>query len=136
MSALRWLWALDWRPAEFLLGLEMMRRGFLWLTGWADMASPIYGSFTALADHHFWGLLFLVVGLGQIAGIVINGNWHHSPTLRKVCLLFSFAMFAILMVAFWSVTTTGAGVQAWTSEALNAVMAAVFILNIASKQQG
>lgn len=127
-TILPWLWRLDTRILEIALGLELLRRGMVWLTSGATLSEPYYASLASVAGVTFWGVLFVIAGLCQIGGVVINGNWHRSPLLRCAVLAFSVTMYSVLARSFMSFST-----QSATQEVLSAITCAWCLFNIASK---
>lgn len=130
----KWLWALDTRAVEMVLGFELLRRGLLWITGAADMVSSYYMPLIDLAPPVFWGAIFAGAGIVQIGGVLINGRWRRSPFLRMGSLLFSLIMYAVLVQAFIAAGNgSGGSIQAWTQELLSVAVAFWCFVNINAK---
>ena len=130
-----WLWRLDTRAVEVILGIELLRRGTLWATGAAPMSSQSYKPMSDAMSSGMWGAVFLVVGCMQLAGIVINGNWHRSPYLRMSALIFSLMAYSLLAQVFAGGANPGAALQSATQQLLNAVVCLWCVLNISAKMK-
>lgn len=129
-----WLWSLDTRLVEWLMGVELMRRGTLWATGIAPMDAPFYEPMTKVTYAIVWGYMFIVVGIIQNAGVIINGNWRRSPALRMGALFFSVIAYTLLAQVFFNAGVGGAGIQGATRQAFNAMVCLWCFLNISAKR--
>lgn len=129
----RWLWGLDTRILELLIGFELLRRGLLWVSGLAPMDAETYRPMTDVMGFVGWGLFFLSVAIVQIAGITINGNWRRSPHLRQSALLISIVAYILLAQVFAAGSNAGVAIQTSTQQYLSAFACFWCFLNITSK---
>jgi len=101
---IKWLWALDTRAMELLIGVIILSRGLMILIIPASMSSSIYNSFLEVMSIPMWGITCVLAGTFQIAGVMINGHWRRSPILRCIGAIYAASFFAMLTVLFSYVT--------------------------------
>lgn len=97
---LLWLWSLDTRSAEFLLGFVLLCRGFAISLPTDSMASATYVPYLAIMPEIYWGLLTVSAGAAQVLGVVINGRWHRSPLLRMAGAWVGLMWYIALTITF------------------------------------
>ena len=123
---------MDTRLLEIILAIDLLRRGVLWLSGIADMSAEYYEPMLLIMTDTTWGVVFTLVGIAQIAGVLINGNWKKSPNLRMCVLLFSIVAYTVLTQLFYG--DTGAALQGSSQQLLNVLVCLWCLLNIAAKR--
>lgn len=96
----RWAWHLDTRLVEIGLGALMMSRAIVLTVSPDQMAGRSYQWFIEIMPISIWAMLFLVFGLFQFAGVLINGRWHKSPLLRMAGLLASIVTYSVMTTGF------------------------------------
>ena len=97
---LLWLWSLDTRSAEFLLGFVLLCRGFAISLPTDSMASAPYVPYLAIMPEIYWGLLTVLAGAAQVLGVVINGRWRRSPHLRMAGAWVGLMWYVALTITF------------------------------------
>lgn len=65
------------------------------------MGAAIYAGYLEIAPEFVWGMIFAIAGLFSVAGVIINGRWHRSPSLRRLGALMSFITMAMLAITFF-----------------------------------
>lgn len=124
----RWLWALDTRILEFTFGVLIFLRGLvLWIEPEA-MAGATYTGFVEIMSVKSWATLFLLAGVFQLTGIIINGNWRRSPWLRFTGAFIGSICYAMLATLF-----VGQSLLAISTYAPLSIALAWTALNISSK---
>jgi hypothetical protein len=94
-----WLWHLDTRLAEIVLGSITFARGVKLALPGSAMSGDSYNAFAFLPES-VWAITFMGFGLAQLSAVVINGRWHRSPALRAIGALFGVWSFAALTAGF------------------------------------
>jgi hypothetical protein len=130
-----WLWALDTRLTELLLGYLLLIRGLVWTSPLGDMSSRVYEPLTEIMGVHQWGITLSLFGFAQIIGVIINGRWHRSPFLRRGVLTFSLIIYTVLTSSFHQSTIGGAGLQATMQQLVLALCCFWCLVNVAAKKQ-
>ncbi|WP_226781826.1 hypothetical protein [Oceaniglobus trochenteri] len=100
-SLLRWIWALDTRLLEIVLGSVTLARGVTLALPGLMMTGESYNSFTFLPEA-VWTVVFAMFGLGQLSAVVINGRWKRSPMIRSMGAVFGVWSFAALAAGFFA----------------------------------
>lgn len=77
-----WLWGIDTRSAEVLIGLVLIGRGLTLIAPGVSLTEPVYTGHLKIASEGVWGVVYLMAGAFIWAGLVINGRWRQSPMLR------------------------------------------------------
>ena len=98
-NTLIWLWSLDTRSAEFLLGFVLLSRGLAIALPTPSMGE-IYASYTTVMPELYWGLLTVFAGAAQTSGVVVNGRWRRSPALRMAGAWVGFMWYIALTLTF------------------------------------
>ncbi|KMK68608.1 hypothetical protein [Puniceibacterium sp. IMCC21224] len=75
MPLLLWIWHLDTRLTEIVLGSATFARGTTLALPGGMMAGESYRGFTFLPEA-VWAVVFAVFGLAQLGAVVINGRWR------------------------------------------------------------
>jgi predicted MFS family arabinose efflux permease len=78
-----------------------------------------------------WGLLALAIGMGRIAGTIINGRWSRSPRLRWCVGVTAFAYQGLHCFFFWQIglSVIAIGYLLWTVlEAMAIIRSTIDIL--------
>lgn len=132
VGMLQWMWSLDTRGAEFIIGSLAMGRGFIWMLPQYQMDAAYYAPMIDLLPSFWWGLIFFFAGALQILAIIINGTWKRSPFLRCAALTVMFVIYAMLAQIFFD-GSSGPALQAALTQAQLAVAAAWCIINISAK---
>ncbi|KMK68593.1 hypothetical protein [Puniceibacterium sp. IMCC21224] len=96
---LLWIWHLDTRLTEIVLGSVTFARGATLALPGGMMAGESYRGFTFLPEA-IWAVVFAVFGLAQLGAVVINGRWRRSPAIRATGALFGVWSFAALTAGF------------------------------------
>lgn len=103
-----WLWSLDTRTAEWLIGNVFIARAFaMWAPGDAH-SDALYGGFKAIIPYdHIWGTVYFVMGVTLWTSIIYNGRVKYSPYVRAAACSVGSAILAMMTVVFtntWSIT--------------------------------
>lgn len=130
LETIEWLWSLDTRTAEWIIGNVFIGRAIaMWLPGYA-LEDPIYDGFREIMPSDtVWGLFYAIIGATLWTSIIWNGRYRHSPLIRAGACTFAAAILAMMTVVFastWSVTATAM----YSSLAVSAVYC---VLNIMAK---
>lgn len=130
MEAVEWLWSLDTRTAEWLIGNVFICRAIaMWMPGDAHESELYQGFKDILPNDFLWGLLYFSIGIVPYIAIIWNGRYRHSPLLRAFALVGASSILAMMTVVFagtFSVTATAL----YGSLALSAIYC---VFNIAAK---
>lgn len=129
----RWIWALDTRFAELVLGAFLLARGTIWAVPGNDMSERVYAPLVALMPGEHWGGLLVACGIAQIGGVIINGRWRKSPMLRCIVLLISLIVYTVIAMSFAEAADSTGGLQATIQQSLFALFSFWAIVNIADK---
>lgn len=78
---MEYLYGDGWRLVEIVMGTYAALRG-IGILFFDGMNAPYYASFPLVEMPFLWGITAIAIGLGRIAGTVINGRWSRSPRLR------------------------------------------------------
>lgn len=101
--------ALFWRVAEkmpsrfmeWIAGFQILGTGLilLYTTDYFDL-SPAYIWMRSYGSDDSWGLLLLILGIGRITGLIINGSMQRvTPWIRAVAAFSGFTIFSMMSVS-------------------------------------
>lgn len=63
-----------------------------------------YGPYVTSVKAEWWSYSILLISLGYLLGILVNGNWFWSPFLRTVCALLHVAELSLFAYLSWFVS--------------------------------
>lgn len=125
-----WLWSLDTRTAEWLVGNVFIARAFaMWAPGEAHESDLYDGFKLIIPNDHVWGLLYFTMGVTLWTSIIYNGRVKYSPYVRLITCALGSSLLAMMAVVFsytWSIT-------AMALYGSLAISCSYCVLNIASK---
>lgn len=108
------------RFAEWALSMMLASWGFTVLGSPGLFERPFYGALVNIAPQGAWGTLALLIGIGRLVVLFINGAWRQSPLFRQVG-----AVFGMLV---WVMLTMGALSLGWRSPSV-AIYLGLFTLD-------
>lgn len=91
---------MDTRSLEVGIGILIAMRGLAIMLDPDSMVIEIYAGFRQVMDSGLWGVVCLVAGVFQIAGVVINGQWQRSPFLRFAGAAIGAVFYSMLTSVF------------------------------------
>ncbi|MGY9048801.1 hypothetical protein P775_11000 [Puniceibacterium antarcticum] len=126
---LLWIWHLDTRLTEIVLGSVSLARGVTLALPGDMMTADAYRAFDLLPESA-WAVLFTAFGLAQLAAVVINGRWRRSPAIRATGAIFGVWSFTALTTGF---VVSGGLSLASCQYGILAFWSAYCLINISSK---
>lgn len=100
-TLLGWIWSLDTRLLELAIGYLLICRGIVPLLVGTQLDGSGYVRMLALAPEEAWGLFLTLTGVLHMLGVIINGSWRRSPTLRLICATAGLAAYTTLAATLY-----------------------------------
>ena len=130
------LWEAPTRLLEVFLALNLIFRGFAWLSPSQTLEQPFYYFLRLgdLATAQMWGAGFLISGLFLLLANYINGSWPKgSPRLRQISLMFPIIIYTGLVISFLEAAASPNSYYHVSLQALFALSAVWCFINIEAR---
>jgi hypothetical protein len=99
------------RVAEWYMGAMLALMGLgLAVQPLIFTANPFFAEFLRVARPHVWAAGLLLIGLGRLAALTINGAWRRSPHLRVAMAFLSMFVWYQMSALAWEVKFPNLGV--------------------------